>query len=56
MIHHMFPSSLLLLTAGVCNIDRVAGNRPAESQQHAQKKKRKKLCSHQRAPVKHIKR
>lgn len=34
----MFPSSLLLLTAGVCNIDRVAENHPAESQQHARKK------------------
>lgn len=37
MIHHMFPSSLLLPTAGVCNIDRVAENRPAESQ-HTHKK------------------
>lgn len=39
MIHHMFPSSLFLPTAGVCNIDRVAGNRPAESQQHKKKQK-----------------
>lgn len=53
MIRHMFPSSLLLPTAAVCNIDRVAENRPAESQQHT---KKLKLCSHQHAPIKHIKR